>query len=157
MNPLKSAVGRPWKRSYLGFTVTRTGKKLKMADQAIAKLKERVRLHTRRTRGKHLNVIVAEPRKILLGWKAYFGIAERMSPLRDIDKWIRRKLRCYIWKQWGRSGYRNLRKRGVSVRNAWNMANLAHGPWRLSKTPARSRTLPVHYFKHVGLPSLAAR
>ena len=52
------------------------------------------------------------------GTKAYFGIAEVLSPLRDIDKWIRRKLRCYIWKQWGRAGYRELRKRGVTVREA---------------------------------------
>lgn len=128
VNPLKSALDRPWKRSYLGFTITRTGRKLKVADKAIAKLKDRVRFHTRRTRDKPLSVIVAELRKILFGWKAYFGINERMSPLRDIDKGVRRKLRCYIWKQEGRSGYRNLRKRGLSVRNVWNMAKSAHSP-----------------------------
>lgn len=157
VNPLKSAVDRPWKRSFLGFTVSRNGRKLRVADKAMDKLKDRIRELTRRTRGKRLAVIVAELRKILLGWKAYFGVAEVMSPLRDIDKWIRRKLRCYIWKQWYRSGYRNLRKRGVSVREAWNMASSAHGPWRLSKTPAMSRALPVRYFNQLGLPQLAPR
>lgn len=157
VNPLKSAVDRPWKRSFLGFTVSRHGSKLKVADKAMVKLKDRIRELTRRTRGKHLNVIVAELRKILLGWKAYFGVAEVMSPLHDIDKWIRRKLRCYIWKQWNRSGYRNLRKRGVSVREAWHMAKSAHGPWRLSKTPALSRALPVPYFNQLGVPQLASR
>ena len=91
--------------------------------------------------------------------KAYFGIAEVLSPLRDTDKWVRRKLRCYIWKQWGRAGYRELRKCGVSVREAWNTSKSAHGPWRLSKTPALALALalPVRYFSSIGLPALAAR
>ena len=91
------------------------------------------------------------------GQKHMLGIAEVLSPLRDIDKWVRRKLRCYIWKQWGRAGYRNLRKRGVSVREAWNTSKSAHGPWRLSKTPALALALPVRYFSSMGLPALAAR
>ncbi|MBU2768398.1 group II intron reverse transcriptase/maturase, partial [Acidithiobacillus ferrivorans] len=85
------------------------------------------------------------------------GIAEVLSPLRDIDKWVRRKLRCYLWKQWGSAGYRQLRKRGVSVREAWNTSKSAHGPWRLSKTPALTIALPWRYFNDLGLPSLAPR
>ena len=157
VNPLKSAVDRPWKRKFLGFTVSRTDKKLKVADAALAKLKDRVRELTRRTRGNRLEVIAAELRESLLGWKAYFGSAEVLSPLRDIDKWVRRKLRCYVWKQWGSAGYRELRKRGVSVREAWNTSKSAHGPWRLSKTPALTIALPLRYFNNLGLPSLAPR
>jgi hypothetical protein len=48
-----------------------------------------------------------------------------LSPLREIDKWVRRKLRCYLWKQWGSAGYRELRKRGVTVREAWNTSKSA--------------------------------
>jgi group II intron reverse transcriptase/maturase len=157
VNPLKSAVDRPWNRKFLGFTVSRTDKRLKVADKALEKLKDRVRELTRRTRGNRIEVIAAELRESLLGWKAYFGIAEVLSPLRDIDKWVRRKLRCYIWKQWGSAGYRELRKRGVSVREAWNTSKSAHGPWRLSKTPALTIALPLAYFKSLGVPSLAAR
>jgi group II intron reverse transcriptase/maturase len=157
VNPLKSAVDRPAKRKFLGFTVSRKDARLKVAETAIDKLKERVRELTRRTRGRCLSDIVAELRESLLGWKAYFGIAEVLSPLREIDKWIRRKLRCYIWKQWDRAGYRELRKRGVSVREAWNTSKSAHGPWRLSNTPALALALPVRYFSSMGLPALAAR
>jgi RNA-directed DNA polymerase len=157
VNPLKSAVDRPYNRKFLGFTVSRNGSKLKVADQAMDKLKNRIRELTRRTRGRRLEQIIAELRKALLGWKAYFGIAEVMSPLRDIDKWIRRKLRCYIWKQWGKSGYRQLRKRGVTVREAWNTSKSAHGPWRLSKTPALSLALSAKVFAQMGLPALAER
>lgn len=157
VNAAKSAVDRPWNRRFLGFTVSRAGAKLKVAESAVAKLKDRIRELTRRTRGITLTQIVAELRTPLLGWKAYFGIAEVLSPLRDLDKWVRRKLRCYVWKQWGRSGYRQLRRRGVSVREAWHTSQSAHGPWRLSQTPALSRALPSHYFANLGLPSLAPR
>jgi group II intron reverse transcriptase/maturase len=95
VNPLKSAVERPSKRTFLSFTVSRNGAKLKVADKAIAKLKGVVRVLTRRTRGRRLEHIIAELRETLLGWKAYFGIAEVLSPLRDVDKWIRRKPKRY--------------------------------------------------------------
>jgi len=157
VNTRKSAVDRPWKRSFLGFTVSRNEAKLKVTDKAIDKLKAEVRDRTRRTRGYRLIDVVAELRETLLGWKAYFGVAEVLSPLRDVDKWIRRKLRCYQWKQWGRAGYRELRRRGVTVREAWNLSKSAHGPWRLSKTPALTLALPARYFSCLGLPSLAAR
>ena len=157
VNPLKSAVDRPMNRKFLGFTVSRNGARLKVADKAIEKLKDRVRELTRRTRGTSIGALVAELRQTLLGWKAYFGIAEVLSPLREIDKWVRRKLRCYLWKQWGPSGYRELRKRGVTVRDAWNTSKSAHGPWRLSKTPALAIALPLRFFESLGLPSLAPR
>ena len=55
------------------------------------------------------------------------------------------------------SGYRELRKRGVSVREAWNTSKSAHGPWRLSKTPALTIALPLRFFNNLGLPNLAPR
>lgn len=156
VNNEKSAVDRPWKRSFLGFTFSpRRGNRIKVSDKALIKLKNRIRELSRRTRGHQLLRVIADLKKYLLGWKAYFGVAEVLSPLRDIDKWIRRKLRCYIWKQWGRSGYRRLRRLGVDRWTAWNTAKSAHGPWRLSKSPALYRALPNRYFKGLGLPSLA--
>ena len=128
---------RPWKRKLLGFTVGRNDKKLKVADKAIDKLKDRVRELTRRTRGNRIEVIAAELRESPLGWKAYFGIAEVLGPLRDIDKWVRRKLRCYVWKQWRSAGYRELRKRGVTVREAWNTSKWEGGAVRLLPIPIR--------------------
>ena len=155
VNARKSAVDRPWNRKFLGFTLSRRDKGLRVADQAIAKLKDRVRELSRRTRGHRLEDIVVELRTTLLGWKAYFGVTEVMSPLRELDKWIRRRLRCYAWKQWGPRGYRELRKRGVSVREAWNVSKSAHGPWRISATPALSLAMPTSFFSRMGLPQLA--
>jgi RNA-directed DNA polymerase len=147
VNAQKSAVDRPRNRKFLGFTVSRDGARIKVADKAIEKLKDTIRELTRRTRGHRLIDIVQELKTALTGWKAYFGIAEVLSPLREIDKWVRRRLRCYAWKQWGSAGYRELRKRGSSVREAWNTSKSAHGPWRLSQTPALSLALPAKLFR----------
>src|SRR5690606_5177687 len=129
------------KRSFLGFTLSRKGQRLKVAGKAISKLKTRIRILSRRTRGHSLPQVIADLKASLLGWKAYFDEAEVLSPLRDLDKWIRRRMRSYVWKQWGRRGYRELRKRGAPVRLAWNTAKSAHGPWRLSHSPALRQAL----------------
>ena len=157
VNKTKSAVARPWERSFLGFTFSRRkGNRLKVTDKALDRLKDKLRELTRRTRGHNIGSVIADIRKALLGWKAYFGIAEVQSQLRDTDKWLRRKLRCYIWKQWGSKGYRMLRKAGVDRFLAWNTAKSAHGPWRLSKSPALYIALPNRYFTNMGLPTIAA-
>jgi len=157
VNAQKSAVDRPRNRTFLGFTFSQRGCKLKVAAKALLKPKATIRQLTRRTRGHKFIQIIADLKVSLLGWKAYFGIAEVVSPLRDLDKWIRRKCRCYLWKQWGRAGYRNLRRLGVSVRLAWNTSKSAHGPWRISHSPALYYALPNRYFNNLGLPTLAAR
>jgi RNA-directed DNA polymerase len=157
VNTQKSAVDRPWNRTFLGFTFSKRGMKIKVSDKALLKLKATVRMLSRRTRGHSLLQVIAEIKKSLLGWKAYFDIAEVLSPLRDLDKWIRRRLRSYVWKQWGRKGYRMLRRLGVKRQLAWNTAKSAHGPWRLSASPALYYALPNKYFKNLGLPELVTR
>jgi len=154
INDAKSAVDRPWRRTFLGFTMSPKDKRLKVSQKAITAFKQKVRRISRRTRGRTIYTIIAELRKYIQGWKAYFQLAEVTSPLRDIDKWIRRRLRSYHWKQWGRRGYRELRKRGVDVKLAWNTCKSAHGPWRLSQSPALYYALPNKYFAGLGLPSV---
>jgi len=157
VNVAKSAVDRPWKRNFLGFTVSaKRGHKLKVSTKALKNLKHKIRQQTRRTRGHSITQIIAELRKTLLGWKAYYGIAQVKSPQREMDKWIRRKLRCYLLKQWGRSGYRKLRAMGIGRRLAWNTAKSAHGPWRLSRSPALNYSLTRKYFNNLGLIELSA-
>lgn len=157
VNTQKSAVDQPWNRSFLGFTFSKRDLRIKVADKSLLKLKDTIRMLSRRTRGHSLKRVIAELRKSLLGWKAYFDTAEVLSPLRDLDKWIRRRLRSYVWKQWGRKGYRMLRRLDVDRWLAWNTAKSAHGPWRLSASPALYQALPNRYFKNLGLPELAAR
>jgi RNA-directed DNA polymerase len=153
VNETKSAVARPWHRSFLGFTIS-WRVNLRVSPKAVKALKQRVRAITRRTRGRNIAVIVSGLRKYLTGWRLYYGIVQVRSMLRELDSWIKRRLRCYLWKQWGKSGYRKLRKLGVSRDLAWNTCKSAHGPWRLSRSPALAYALTARYFANLGLPRL---
>lgn len=157
VNEQKSAVDRPWNRRILGFTFTRGRHQYRrtVSEKAMNAFKDKVRRLTQRTRGYSLAQIIEELRPALLGWRAYFGHTEVVSPLKELDKWIRRKLRCYQWKQWGRSGYRRLRALGIDRHLAWNTAKSAHGPWRLSRSPALNYAMDSDYFTNLGLPTLA--
>jgi RNA-directed DNA polymerase len=156
VNEAKSAVDRPWNRTFLGFTFTRRqSNRRKVSAKALQAFTAKVRELIGRTRGRTRRQSGQARRQRMLGWRAFFGFAEVRSPLRDLDKWSRRRLRSDPWKQWGRRGYRELRKRGVSRHLAWNTAKSAHGPWRLSQSPALAIALPQRYFAALGLPSLS--
>jgi RNA-directed DNA polymerase len=90
----KRAVDRPWNRTFLGFTFTRRqSNRRKVSEKALKAFRAKVRELTGRTRGRTIRQIVQELRQLILGWRAFFGFAEVRSPLRDLDKWIRRRLR----------------------------------------------------------------
>lgn len=126
INEAKSAVAKPWHRSFLGFTISSKVNR-RVSFKAVKMLKQRVRLITRRTRGRSIIQIITELGRYLNGWKLYYGIAQVRYMFRELDSWIKRRLRAYLWKQWGRAGYRNLRKLGVSRNLAWNTCKSAHG------------------------------
>ena len=100
--------------------------------------------------------MIEELARYLRGWLGYFGYCETPSVLRDLEAWIRRRLRCVMWKQWKLAKRRRaaLRKRGVSEELAASTAGSNHGPWRLSRSPALSIALSNDYFRALGLPKL---
>ncbi len=153
VNEAKSAVDRPWRRQFLGFPFSRQLNR-RISEKAIHRFKEKIRAMTSRTLGRRIEAIVFELGAYLRGWKGYFGFTEVRHILRLLDSWIKRRLRCYLWKQWGRRGYRELKRLGVSPDLAWNTAKSAHGPWRLSRSPGLAFALPAKYFADMGLPSL---
>jgi hypothetical protein len=154
INVAKSAVDRPWNHKFLGFSFTRWDQRRKISLSAITRFKDRIRELTTRTRGRSLRMIIGELSTYLNGWLGYFGFTETRSVFKELDSWIRRRLRSYVWKQWGRRGYKELRKRGVSKTLAWNTAKSAHGPWRLSRSPALMIALGFRFFTELGLPHL---
>jgi len=158
VNEAKSAVDRPWKRTILGFTFTkRRPNRRKVSEKAMNRFKGEIRLITSRTRGVTLKTVIKDLSSYLTGWKLYYGFSDAKSVFQNLDSWVRRRLRCYLWKQWGRAGYRHLVERGVTRDLAWNTAKSAHGPWRLSRSPALSFALPKKYFVRMGLPLLYDR
>jgi RNA-directed DNA polymerase len=116
VNKAKSAVVKPSVRKFLGFSFT-SGRepRRRIAPQAIARFKARIRELTQRTVGQSLVQIAKELSTYLVGWRGYFGFCQTPSVLRALDEWIRRRLRAIAWKQWkhGRTRYRELRRRGV--------------------------------------------
>jgi RNA-directed DNA polymerase len=158
VNAAKSGVARPSASKFLGFSFT-GGKepKRRVAPQALKRFKQRVRELTRRGRGVALAQMVAELRKYLVGWRGYYGFCQWTSVLRELDRWIRRKLRCLLWKQWkqGRTRFKELQARGVGHVLAARTAGSAKSLWRVSASPALSYALPNAFFDALGLPRLA--
>lgn len=159
VNREKSAVAKPGQRSFLGFSFT-GGKEARrrIAPKALGRVKVRIRELTRRTRGISLKQMIQELGLYLRGWKGYFGYCQTPSVLAGLDSWVRRRLRCFVWKQWksGRRRFAELRKRDVGHGLAARAAGSAHRQWRLSKSPALSYALPNAYLTSLGLPTLAA-
>jgi len=110
VNVEKSGVHRPRAAELIGFSFTGRGYRRRVSPKALKAFRWKVRRLTRRTRGRSLQRIIWDLQKFLRGWLAYFGFTECPSPVRDLEGWIRRRLRCYYWKQWGRSGYRELKR-----------------------------------------------
>jgi RNA-directed DNA polymerase len=157
VNQQKSAVARPWERKFLGFSFTSAGvPKRRIAPHAVDRFKGRVRELTQRTRGVSTERMAEELARYLRGWIGYFGKCETPSVLQGLEKWFRHRLRSAIWKQWKWSTVRfaELRKRGVGKDLAAQTAGSAHGPWRLSNSPALSIALPNAYFDSLGIPRL---
>ncbi len=155
VNQQKSAVDRPWKRKFLGFTFT-TQRKRSIAPQSRKKFKDRIRKLTKRNRGSSLTRVVSELRSYLIGWRGYFGFCQTPSVLRDFDSWIHRRLRSYAWKQWktGKRRFKELRTLGIGKDLAAQTAGSRKGGWHNSRSPALNMALTRAVLIELGVPLL---
>lgn len=161
INEAKSAVACPQDRKFLGYSFwyDEGGEvKRRVAPKALEAMKERVREITSRTRGRSLHAVVAELRRYLPGWKAYFCLDESPRTFHSLDAWIRRRLRAVQLKQWGRGAkvFRELRARGLSKRAAAEVAAHCKHWWRTAGHVALHTALPNSYFARIGVPRLAS-
>jgi RNA-directed DNA polymerase len=157
VNREKIAVARPWEGKFLGFSFTNHKQpKRRLAPKAVARLKERVRELTSRTRGISFAQMVHDLAEYLRGWIGYFGRCETPRVLEELEKWFRRRLRSMVWRQWkrGTTRYRELRKRGIDAQDAARTAGSSDGSWHLAKNPALNAALSNAYFASFGLPEL---
>jgi len=161
VNEAKSAVDVPQQRKFLGFTFTagRSANRRKIAPESLKRFRARVRQITRRNRSISMAERVRRLKIYLTGWRGYFGFCETPSVLRDLDSWIRHRLRCVQWKQWKVYGRRKaeLIRLGVGSELAHTTAWSAKGPWRVSHTPGVLIALNNSYFDALGLPRLDPR
>ena len=159
VNREKSSVTRPYKTQFLGFSFTRPydGKvKSKISNKSLRRFKDRVRELTKSRKRVRFEIFIRELRSYLNGWKGYFGRANCTSIFRELDTWIRRRVRCFIWQQWRRirTRFRRLKQFGISDDLAMTTAATRKGAWRLSNSPALCMAFTIRYFDKIGLPRL---
>lgn len=157
VNRDKSAVARPWKRKFLGYSVTwHKQARLKIADSSLKRLKERVREIVVGNASRNLDETIAALNPVLRGWSSYFRLSEVKGVLQDLDGWIRRKLRCLLWRQWKRPATRNkrLQARGLDATRAWKSASNGRGPWWNAGASHMNAAYPKRFFDVQGLVSL---
>jgi RNA-directed DNA polymerase len=157
VNEAKSAVARPQERKFLGFSFTEgPAVKRTIAPKALARFKDRIREITRRAKSVSIRATMDELAPYMRGWRNYFGFCQTPEVLISLTSWVRRKLRCALWRQWKTVRRRRaaLLQLGVRPRLAANMAGSGRGPWYLALTKALNVGLSKVYFRSLGLPSL---
>jgi RNA-directed DNA polymerase len=158
VNAEKSAVARPWERKFLGYSLTwHREARLKVAASSVSRVKEKLREIFRRGRGRNVGrLIEAELTPLLRGWMNYFRLAEVKGIFDELESWIRRKLRCLIWRQ-GKRPYaraKYLMRRGLAKAQALKSAMNGRGPWWNAGAAHMHAAFPKSYFDRCGLLSL---
>jgi RNA-directed DNA polymerase len=157
VNAAKSAVDAPWRRKFLGYSITwHREPQLRIAKSSLMRVTDRVRALLRGARGRSLSQTIEQLNPLLRGWAAYFKLTPVKQALETLDGWIRRKLRCVLWRQWKRvpTRARNLMKRHIREAQAWRSATNGRGPWWNAGAAHMHAAFPKSWFDSLGLVSL---
>ena len=158
VNKGKSAVERPWKRKFLGFTLGLIFGKAysSISKQSLKKHKDKLRKILSRSKPMTLEERIIRLNQVNIGWINYYGIAKCKGIVVQLDRWIKQRLRMCIWKQWKKvkTRYRNLKKLGLNHYQAIKFANTRKGYWRIANSAILDTTLTNQFFNDLGLKSL---
>ncbi|QQN97855.1 group II intron reverse transcriptase/maturase [Pseudomonas sp. SW-3] len=157
LNREKSSVARPWVCDYLGYGMSwHRQPRLRVATMSLGRLRGRLRTLLRGARGRKLSDVVKQLNPVLLGWSGYFKLSQSKGPLGELDGWVRRKLRCAVWRQWKLSSTRarNLMRLGLSEVTACKSAFNGRGPWWNAGASHMNLALPKKRWDALGLVSI---
>jgi RNA-directed DNA polymerase len=128
----------------------------KVAKASVDRMKNKLREIFRAARGRNIRRVIEELTPVLRGWVNYFKLAEVKGIFEELDKWVRRKFRCILWRQWKRTYTRakNLMKFGLDKDRALKSATNGRGPWWNSGASHMNQCLPKRFFDRLGLVSL---
>lgn len=160
VNREKSAVDRPWKRKFLGFSFTiHKEPKIRISNESVKRLKRKIREMTSRSKSMSMEQRIEKLNQYLIGWCGYYSLADTPSKFKEFDEWIRRRLRMIEWKQWKnpKTRVRKLTSLGVPQAKAYEWGNSRKKYWRLSHSPILHKTLGLSYWRGQGLKSLYDR
>ena len=158
VNCEKSAVDRPWRRTFLGYSMSWHHKpRLKVAGESVKRFKDKLRSIVRENRSSNLKRLAQEQLAPLLrGWINYFKLTQTRGVIEQLDHWLRRQLRCSQWRQWKRAftRARHLMRLGLKEQQAWRSATNGRGPWWNAGAAHMNLALPKKHFDALGLVSL---
>ena len=158
VNQAKSAVARPWERKFLGYSLTfHRIARLKVAPQSVQRFRLKLKGLFRAGRGRNLARFIREDlNPVLRGWARYFHLSEVRGTFEELDGWLRRRLRCMLWRQWKRvwPRFKRLRARGLDEVRAWKSVTNGRGSWWNSGSSHMNEAFPQRFFDHLGLLSL---
>jgi len=160
VNGNKSAVDRPWRRKFLGFSFTKHREpKIRIAKASVNRMKDKIRDITSRKRPYSMEVRIQKLNQYLMGWCGYFALADTPSVFKTLESWIRRRLRMCVWKSWKKPStkVRKLTGLGIPKGKAHEWGNSRKGYWRISKSPILHKALGNSYWSSQGLKSLVSR
>jgi len=159
VNESKSAVDRPWKRKFLGFSLLTQERRIRLAAESVKRVKEVIRSLTQRSDAVSMSERLRRLSQYLGGWAGYFALAETPSVFAELDEWTRRRLRLCQWKQWKRvrTRVRELRALGLKERDVWEAAGSRKAYWRIAASPPLHKAMGLAYWRRRGLVPLADR
>lgn len=161
VNREKSAVGSPLKRKFLGFCLlaTKNGVKIRPHQKAKSIVKQKLKKITKRNRGKSLEVLFKQIKQLMTGWINYYGISEMKSFMNDLNGWLKRRMRQYIWKQWKnpRTKRKNLIQLGIEEQKAYEWSNTRKGYWRISASYILHRSLTDEKLAQLGYMDISVK
>jgi RNA-directed DNA polymerase len=158
VNREKSAVDRPWNRKFLGFSFLKDKKAtIRIAPKSLERMKDKIRTITSRTAPIPIKQRIEKLNRFMMGWVGYFQLASAKGHMEDTDRWIRRRLRMCLWKQWKRVRTRTRELRALGMPNwvAIRTASSRRGPWEMSRNI--NNALNNSYWESRGLKSLLNR
>jgi RNA-directed DNA polymerase len=160
VNREKSAVDRPWKRNFLGYMMTwHRHPRLKVSPDSIQRIRGKIRELMWKARGCSLTKVIGELVPLLRGWINYFRLSSVKIAFEELDGWIRRRLRCVIWRHWKKpvTRVKKLTQRGIEKETAYLSAYNGRGAWWNSGASHMNRAFPAKWFAQQGLISLLSQ
>lgn len=161
VNKEKSAVDRPWKLKFLGYSFyyKKGGIGIRVHPKPVEKFKQKLKEITGRSKSMSMGQRMEKLRQCIIGWVNYFNMADMNKLAKTLDKWIRRRIRMCIWKQWKKvkTKYVNLVKLGITKSKAWEYANTRKSYWHTANSPILARTLTNEYLEKNGFVSISKR
>jgi len=161
VNQKKTTVGSPLRLKFLGFSlgVSTKGTYVRPSGQAKKRVKQSLKLLTKRNRGRSLDVLFKEINQKMIGWLNYYGIGTMRMFIKRLDEWLRSRIRQYIWKSWKKikTRFKNLVKLGMTRGQARTFANTRKGYWRIAHSKTLLYTLTNEKLESLGLINMSKK